>query len=99
MTHPEYEYLNALKNILDNGEERPDRTGVGTIGVFGLQMRFDLSQGFPAITTKKLAWRACVSELLWFIEGSGDEFRLREILHGSRYADKKTIWTDNATAP
>jgi thymidylate synthase len=99
MTHPEYEYLNALKNILENGEERPDRTGVGTIGVFGLQMRFNLSEGFPAVTTKKLAWRACTSELLWFIEGSGDEYRLREILHGERYSDKKTIWTDNATAP
>ncbi len=99
MKHPEQEYLNALKNILNNGEERPDRTGVGTIGLFGIQMRFDLNQGFPAITTKKLAWKACVSELLWFIEGSGDEYRLREILHGERYSDKKTIWTDNATAP
>ena len=99
MTHPEKVYLDALKNILENGEERPDRTGVGTIGIFGLQMRFDLTQGFPAITTKKLAWRACVNELLWFIEGSGDEYRLREILHGERYSDKKTIWTDNATAP
>ena len=99
MSHPEHEYLNALKNILENGEERPDRTGVGTIGLFGLQMRFDLQEGFPAITTKKLAWKACVSELLWFIEGSGDEYRLREILHGERYSDKKTIWTDNATAP
>ena len=98
MTHPEYTYLNALKQILETGEERPDRTGVGTIGIFGLQMRFDLSEGFPAITTKKLAWRAVVSELLWFIEGSGDERRLAEILHGERYTDKKTIWTDNARA-
>lgn len=98
MSHPEYEYLYSLKHILENGDERPDRTGVGTIGVFGLQMRFDLSQGFPAVTTKKLAWKACVSELLWFIEGSGDEYRLREILHGERYSDKKTIWTDNAQA-
>ena len=99
MTHPEYEYLNALKNILENGEERPDRTGVGTKSIFGLQMRFDLTEGFPAITTKKLAWKAVVSELLWFIEGSGDEGRLREILHGERYTDKKTIWSDNASAP
>jgi len=98
MTHPEFEYLNLLQSILDTGEHRPDRTGVGTISKFGVQMRFDLSKGFPAITTKKLAWRAVVSELLWFIEGSGDEFRLREILHGSRNSDKKTIWTDNATA-
>jgi thymidylate synthase len=98
MKHPEHAYLDALKNILEKGNERPDRTGIGTIGIFGLQMKFDLTQGFPAITTKKLAWRAVVSELLWFIEGSGDEFRLREILHGERYADKKTIWTDNAQA-
>lgn len=98
MSHPEYEYLNVLKDILENGDERPDRTGVGTLGKFGVQMRFDLSAGFPAVTTKKLAWKSVVSELLWFIEGSGDEFRLREILHGERYTDKKTIWTDNAQA-
>lgn len=96
--HPEYAYLNALKQVLEEGEDRPDRTGVGTKSVFGLQMRFDLSEGFPAVTTKKLAWRACVSELLWFIEGSGDENRLKEILHGDRYSEKKTIWSDNATA-
>jgi thymidylate synthase len=99
MTHPEQAYLNALKDILTTGEQRPDRTGVGTISKFGVQMRFDLKQGFPAVTTKKLAWKACVSELLWFIEGSGDENRLKEILHGERYTDKKTIWSDNATAP
>lgn len=91
-------YLDTLRNILENGELRPDRTGVGTIGIFGLQMRFDLTEGFPAVTTKKLAWRSVVSELLWFIEGSGDEYRLKEILHGERYSDKKTIWTDNARA-
>ena len=99
MTHPEKVYLDALKNILENGDDRPDRTGVGTRSIFGLQMRFDLTEGFPAITTKKLAWKACVSELLWFIEGSGDEKRLREILHGERYTDKRTIWSDNAEAP
>jgi thymidylate synthase len=99
MKHPEYAYLNALKDILESGEHRPDRTGVGTISKFGVQMRFDLTAGFPAVTTKKLAWKAVVSELLWFIEGSGDENRLREILHGERYTDKKTIWSDNATAP
>jgi thymidylate synthase len=97
--HPEQVYLNALKDILDNGDDRPDRTGIGTRGIFGLQMRFDLTEGFPAVTTKKLAWKAVVSELLWFIEGSGDENRLKEILYGNRYSDKKTIWSDNATAP
>lgn len=98
MKHSEFSYLNLLKDILANGEHRSDRTGTGTISKFGAQMRFDLSQGFPALTTKKLAWKSVVSELLWFIEGSGDELRLREILHGNRNSDKKTIWTDNATA-
>jgi len=98
MTHPEKVYLDALKDILENGEDRPDRTGTGTRSIFGLQMRFDLQEGFPAVTTKKLAWKAVVSELLWFIEGSGDENRLKEILHGERYTDKKTIWSDNAQA-
>lgn len=98
MDHPEHSYLNALQQILDQGEAREDRTGIGTKGLFGLQLRFDLTKGFPALTTKKLAWKSVVSELLWFIEGSGDEFRLREILHGERYSPNRTIWTDNATA-
>ena len=89
-------YLDSLKFVLDNGTVREDRTGVGTIGVFGMQQRYDLSQGFPAVTTKKLAFKACLSELLWFLEGSNDERRLCEILHGNRNSDKKTIWTDNA---
>ena len=92
-------YLDALKFVLENGQVRDDRTGTGTIGVFGMQQRYDLSQGFPAVTTKRLAFKACASELLWFIEGSGDEKRLREILHGSRESEKTTIWTANATAP
>ena len=93
------QYLDSLQYILDHGQVREDRTGVGTIGVFGMQQRYDLSKGFPAVTTKKLAFKACLSELLWFIEGSGDEKRLREILHGSRDSDQSTIWTANATAP
>lgn len=92
-------YLDALHNVLNNGTVREDRTGVGTIGLFGMQQRYDLSQGFPAVTTKKLAFKSCLSELLWFIEGSGDERRLAEILHGSSEEDKRTIWTDNALAP
>lgn len=92
------QYTDALKQILDTGNKRPDRTGTGTLSLFGLQMKFDLTEGFPAITTKKLAWKAVVSELLWFIEGSGDENRLKEILHGDRYSEKTTIWTDNANA-
>jgi len=92
------DYHRVLKEVLETGGKRSDRTGVGTISKFGLQMRFDLTEGFPAVTTKKLAWKSVVSELLWFIEGSGDENRLKEILYGDRNIDKKTIWTDNANA-
>ena len=93
------QYLDALKQVLDQGTQHQDRTGTGTISLFGMQQRYDLTQGFPAVTTKKLAWQAVVSELLWFIEGSGDERRLREILHGDRNSAKDTIWTANAEAP
>jgi len=92
------QYHDLLNDILVNGEERDDRTGVGTISVFGRQLRFDLNTGFPAITTKKLAWKACKGELLWFLEGSRDERRLAEITHGTREG-KVTIWTPNALAP
>jgi thymidylate synthase len=92
------QYHDLLEDILKNGESRDDRTGVGTISVFGRQLRFDLDSGFPAITTKKLAWKACVGELLWFLEGSNDERRLAEITHGSKEG-KVTIWTPNALAP
>jgi len=92
------QYHEALKQILENGKNNTDRTGVGTRSVFGYQMRFNLQEGFPAVTTKKLAWRAVVSELLWFLEGSGDERRLAEILHGTRDSSKNTIWTANAEA-
>jgi len=92
------QYLNALQQVLEQGEVRDDRTGIGTISLFGMQQRYNLAESFPAVTTKKLAWRACVGELLWFIEGSGDERRLAEITHGT--ADGRvTIWTPNALAP
>ena len=64
------QYLDLLQDVLDNGTERDDRTGVGTISVFGRQIRFNMADGFPAVTTKALAWKAVVSELLWFLEGS-----------------------------
>ena len=91
-------YLDNLKFVLDNGSVREDRTGTGTIGLFGMQQRYDLSLGFPAVTTKKLAFKACLGELLWFLEGSNDERRLAEILHGPDTEHKRTIWTDNALA-
>ena len=92
------QYKELLQDILDNGEIKDDRTGVGTHSVFGRHLRFDLRRGFPAVTTKKLAWKACVGELLWFIEGSSDERRLAEITHGTREGTA-TIWTPNALSP
>lgn len=93
------EYLDSLQYILDNGVDREDRTGTGTRSVFAYQMRFNLQDGFPAMTTKKLAWLGVKSELLWFLEGSTDERRLAEIRYGKpreQLEDKTTIWTDNA---
>ena len=92
------QYLDALRYVLENGTDRKDRTGIGTRAVFGMQLRFNMKDGFPAITTKKLPWKSVASELLWFIEGSEDERRLAEILHGTRDNEKKTIWTANAQA-
>ena len=95
------QYLDALNYIMDNGEEVSDRTGVGTLSVFGYQIRFNLQEGFPAVTTKKLAWRSIVGELLWFLEGSTDERRLAELTFNKDRTDlvhKKTIWTANADA-
>jgi thymidylate synthase len=91
-------YHDLCKKILNEGELSNDRTNTGTYRIFGANLRFNLREGFPAVTTKKLAWKAVVSELLWFIEGSGDERRLREILHGDRNSTKPTIWTPNAEA-
>lgn len=92
------QYLDALKYVLENGVDRKDRTGTGTKAVFGMQLRFNMEGGFPAVTTKKLPWRSVASELLWFIEGSNDERRLAEILYKTRDPGKKTIWTANAEA-
>ncbi|UYE98649.1 thymidylate synthase [Xanthomonas phage XbC2] len=83
------------KKVLEHGTVSTDRTGVGTIKLMGETMRFDLSEYFPAPTTKRLAWKAMASELIWFVEGSHDERRLAEILYGTRDESKKTIWTDN----
>lgn len=85
-------YLNALRNIRENGIDRAGRNG-NTRALFALQIRSDLADGFPALTTKKLAFKAVKSELLWFLEGSSDDNRLKE-LNGS----EKTIWTANAEA-
>tara|TARA_Y100000589_G_scaffold323411_1_gene357904 strand:+ start:13 stop:876 length:864 start_codon:yes stop_codon:yes gene_type:complete len=95
-------YLDLLEYIIKNGEKKEDRTNTGTISSFGHQIEFDLEDGFPAVTTKSLAWKGVVSELLWFLEGSNDERRLAEIRFNkdrSELSDLEkfsTIWTDNA---
>ncbi len=94
------QYLEALQNCYYYGTDVESRAGKVRKS-FGFQMKFDLAEGFPAITTKKLAWKSIVSELLWFIEGSDDERRLAEILYNDKrenLKDKKTIWTQNAEA-
>ena len=67
--HPERQYLDLLGDILETGVERSDRTGVGTLGVFGRQMRFGLAEGFPLLTTKRVHFRSILVELLWFLRG------------------------------
>ena len=95
-------YLDLLQYILECGDEKDDRTNTGTISSFGHQLNFDLEEGFPAVTTKSLAWKGVVSELLWFLEGSSDERRLAEIRFSKNRDQLKdlskysTIWTDNA---
>jgi len=77
-THPEAAYLDLLAEVLETGVRREDRTGVGTLGVFGRQMRFDLGEGFPLITTKKLHVKSIVVELLWFLAGETNVRWLQE---------------------
>ena len=71
-------YLDLMKDVVDNGMDRGDRTGVGTRSVFGRQIRFDLQDGFPLVTTKKVHLRSIIQELLWFLQGSTDNNWLKE---------------------
>jgi thymidylate synthase len=83
-------YLELLQTLLDEGHPRQDRTGVGTLGLFGYQMRFDLSTGFPLLTTKKLHLRSIIYELLWFLRGDTNVAYLQE--------NRVRIWDEWATA-
>jgi len=79
-------YLNLLEHILENGEKREDRTGTGTLSCFGYQTRYDFSEGFPLLTTKKVMWRSIVHELLWFLSGDTNIQYLKD--------NKVSIWDD-----
>lgn len=84
--HPEQQYLDLLRKVLEQGDQRIDRTGIGTRALFGAEMRFDLAQGFPVFTTKRVFWKTAFKEMLWMLSGGQN---IRELL-----LQNVRIWTD-----
>lgn len=101
MQHQEFEYLNLCRYCLDNGNRKGDRTGTGTLSVFGYQMRFDLQKGFPLLTTKRIPFRLIASELLWFIKGDTNiRYLLQHNNHiWNEWAFKNWIESDEYQGP
>lgn len=86
MTHPETQYLDLLRKLLEEGDQRIERTGTGTRALFGYTMRFDLAAGFPVFTTKRIFWKTAFKEMLWMLSGGRN---IRELLQ-----QNVRIWTD-----
>jgi len=87
--HEEMQYLQMIKKIMAEGAKKEDRTGTGTLSIFGGKMEYDLSQSFPLMTTKRVFWRGIAEELLWFIRGD---------TNGKKLKDKGVnIWTGNGS--
>jgi len=87
--HPEMQYLECIRDVIKSGNSKDDRTGTGVLSKFGYQMRYDLSESFPLLTTKDVFWRGVAEELIWFIKGETNAKKL---------SDKKIrIWDGNAS--
>ena len=103
MNNIDLQYQSLLKDILENGIQKTDRTGTGTISVFGRQIRHKMSEGFPLLTTKKMAWKSIVTELLWFLQGSTNIKYLVEndcnIWNGDAYKNYTKLFTEDFHGP